>query len=87
VRGDTAAVTLPITGTPAPTFSCLETKSGWCATQAQARALSKAEVAGGVMTLCDAWIAMKAKPTRRTPTCSVCRVRLGWRPLPWKETP
>jgi len=66
---------------PAKTaLKCLETEHGWCATQAQARKLTKAEVIAGVWTLCGTWAESRSLPEKREPTCPDCRAQLKMEP-------
>lgn len=61
-------------------LSCMETDHGWCATQVQARKLTKAEVIAGVWTLCGTWAESRTLPLKREPTCPECRAQLKMEP-------
>jgi hypothetical protein len=61
-------------------LSCMETEHGWCATQIQARKLTKAEVIDGVWTLCHTWAESRTLPLTREPSCPRCRERLEMEP-------
>jgi hypothetical protein len=58
-------------------FSCVATEHGWCATQAQARKLTRTDCIQGVCTICDTWAESTVAPEKREPTCPRCRRRLG----------
>lgn len=55
---------------------CSESEHGLCALQRQARAPSRAEMAGGAWSLCGTWITSRSAPKKLEPTCPDCRRRL-----------
>ena len=72
----------PVAASPSPVrkfddLTCIETEHGWCATQIQARRLTRPDVAEGVWTVCCIWAESRSVPPRRAPTCSRCRGQLG----------